>query len=61
MYLVYISQIAPYNEYDHACNGGYYMCPNPQCQHQLYISETYANKIGVCHVCNREHKFIYNF
>ena len=53
---VFISEIAPYNEYDHACNGGYFNCPN--CNHLEYVSESEHGKIDECSSCGKS--FVFN-
>lgn len=52
---VYISDLVPYNEYDHACNGGYFRCPN--CGNQEYVSESEHGKIDECSKCSKPFMF----
>lgn len=53
---VFISEIVPYNEYDNACNGGYFNCPN--CNHLEYVSESEHGKIDECSSCGKS--FVFN-
>lgn len=46
IHVFYIENIAPYNEYDYALNGGYFNCP--ECGEQNYISETEEDKEIEC-------------
>ena len=52
---VFISEIAPYNEYDHACNGGYFRCPH--CRHLEYTSESEHDKTDECSSCGKSFVF----
>ena len=44
--VVYLSEIAPYNETDFACNGGFYNCP--ECGEQQYTSCSEIGDIKDC-------------
>lgn len=50
-----ITELTPYNEFDLACKGGYYVCPN--CGKQQYISETTDGKEVECSSCEAIHVF----
>jgi len=52
---VYISDLVSYNEYDHACNGGYFRCPH--CENQEYVSESEHGKIDECSRCRKQFMF----
>ena len=52
---VFISDIAPYNEYDHACNSGYFRCPH--CDNLEYVSESEHGKIDECSRCGKQFMF----
>lgn len=54
MRTVSISEIAGYNETDHACNGGFYRCP--YCHEQLYVSKSEDGDIQDCYNCGNEHE-----
>lgn len=54
--VVYLTEIAPYNETDFACNGGFFNCP--ECGEQLYISGAEVGDEDQCDFCNCN--FIYN-
>ena len=53
---VIISEISPYNETDHACNGGYFRCPN--CDNLEYTSDSEDGKIDECSACGKP--FVFN-
>lgn len=53
---IYIEDLAPYNETDHACGGGYYNCPN--CGIQLYVRQSQHGDINDCNYCNTLHKMV---
>jgi hypothetical protein len=48
------SEMAPYNETDHACGGGYYNCPN--CGTQLYLSRSQVGDTIDCDYCEEWHE-----
>lgn len=52
---VYIRDLAPYNEYDCACNGGYFRCPH--CGNQEYVSKSEHGKIDECSSCGKQFMF----
>lgn len=52
--VVYLSDIAHYNEYDWACNGGYYNCPN--CNEQQYTSSAESGEQVECD-CGKKYVF----
>lgn len=53
---IHIQCLAPYNETDHACNGGFYNCPN--CGYQLYVSKSEHEDLNECENCGDLHKLI---
>lgn len=53
---VYINDMVPYNEYDHASNGGYFGCP--YCDNLEYVSESEHGKTEECSACYKS--FIFN-
>lgn len=55
MKYINLSEIAPYNEYDHACNGGYFKCP--YCGEQLYVSKAENGDVSDCD-CGKEFIFL---
>jgi hypothetical protein len=52
--VVYLSEIAPYNETDSASGGGYYHCPH--CHEQQYIS---AAEVGDTVKCDCGDKYVF--
>jgi hypothetical protein len=53
--VVCLAEIAPYNEYDHALNGGYFNCPD--CDKQQYIEKAEVGDKDECSECNKQYVF----
>ena len=54
MGIIYLEDIAPYNEYDHASNGGFFNCPS--CNEQQYVSSAESGDNYKCD-CGEFFKF----